>query len=207
MEQTCAVVDSALVPVAVVARDPMLEAGAASALRACPELVVVEGEAAESARVAVVLVDEVDREVLDLARARRGAVVLVVAELTPVQALHAVLAGVRGLLRRRDADARRLTRAVLAASVGDCTVPPDLLDRLQGAVGAPASPALAGSGLSERERAVLALVAEGRETGEIAKELCYSPRTVTTVVHDITRRFRLRNRAHAVAYALRAGLL
>ncbi|ATE58237.1 helix-turn-helix transcriptional regulator [Actinosynnema pretiosum] len=185
----------------------MLEAGAASALRACPELVVVEGEAAESARVAVVLVDEVDREVLDLARARRGAVVLVVAEVTAVQALHAVLAGVRGLLRRRDADARRLTRAVMAAAVGDCTVPPDLLDRLQGAVGEPAAPALAGSGLSERERAVLALVAEGRETGEIAKELCYSPRTVTTVVHDITRRFRLRNRAHAVAYALRAGLL
>jgi DNA-binding CsgD family transcriptional regulator len=30
---------------------------------------------------------------------------------------------------------------------------------------------------------------------------------VTTVVHDITQRFRLRNRAHAVAYALRAGLL
>ncbi|QUF07700.1 response regulator transcription factor [Actinosynnema pretiosum subsp. pretiosum] len=185
----------------------MLEAGAASALRACPELVVVEGEAAESARVAVVLVDAVDREVLDLARARRGAVVLVVAEVTAVQALHAVLAGVRGLLRRRDADARRLTRAVMAAAVGDCTVPPDLLDRLQGAVGEPVSPALAGGGLSERERAVLALVAEGRETGEIAKELCYSPRTVTTVVHDITRRFRLRNRAHAVAYALRAGLL
>lgn len=63
------------------------------------------------------------------------------------------------------------------------------------------------AGLSERERAVLRLVAEGRETGEIARELCYSPRTVTTVVHDVTQRFRLRNRAHAVAYTLRAGLL
>jgi hypothetical protein len=30
---------------------------------------------------------------------------------------------------------------------------------------------------------------------------------VSTVLHDITNRFRLRNRAHAVAYALRAGLL
>ncbi|OKI20280.1 helix-turn-helix transcriptional regulator [Saccharothrix sp. CB00851] len=206
MEQSCAVV-SALVGVAVVARDPMLEAGAASALREHPELVVVPADDAEAAQVTVVMVDEVDRAVLDLARTRHGAVVLVVADLTPAQALHAVLAGVRGLLRRRDAGAERLARAVLAASVGDCTVPPDLLDQLHGTEAVSSGSVLAGAGLSERERAVLSLVAEGHETGEIAKKLCYSPRTVTTVVHDITYRFRLRNRAHAVAYALRAGLL
>jgi DNA-binding CsgD family transcriptional regulator len=51
------------------------------------------------------------------------------------------------------------------------------------------------------------MVADGHETSEIAQCLAYSQRTVTTVVHDITQRFRLRNRAHAVAYALRAGLL
>ncbi|MFD0202906.1 MULTISPECIES: helix-turn-helix transcriptional regulator [Saccharothrix] len=189
------------------ARDPMLEAGAASALREHPELVVVPADDAEAAQVTVVMVDEVDRAVLDLARTRHGAVVLVVADLTPAQALHAVLAGVRGLLRRRDAGAERLARAVLAASVGDCTVPPDLLDQLHGTEAVSSGSVLAGAGLSERERAVLSLVAEGHETGEIAKKLCYSPRTVTTVVHDITYRFRLRNRAHAVAYALRAGLL
>jgi len=64
-----------------------------------------------------------------------------------------------------------------------------------------------GPGLSERERAVLRLVAEGHETGEIARRLCYSARTVTGTVHDVTRRFRLRNRAHAVAFTLRAGML
>jgi DNA-binding NarL/FixJ family response regulator len=64
-----------------------------------------------------------------------------------------------------------------------------------------------GSGLTKRERAVLSLIADGRETHEIARELCYSVRTVAGVVHDITYRFGLRNRAHAVAYALRAGLL
>ncbi|MGW2705916.1 LuxR C-terminal-related transcriptional regulator [Streptomyces sp. NPDC001340] len=51
------------------------------------------------------------------------------------------------------------------------------------------------------------MVADGHETAEIAQRLANSPRTVTTVVHDVTQRFRLRNRAHAVAYALRAGLL
>jgi DNA-binding CsgD family transcriptional regulator len=30
---------------------------------------------------------------------------------------------------------------------------------------------------------------------------------VTDIIHDVTHRFRLRNRVHAVAYALRAGLL
>ncbi|MYT22432.1 DNA-binding response regulator, partial [Streptomyces sp. SID7760] len=65
----------------------------------------------------------------------------------------------------------------------------------------------AAAGLSDRERSVLRLVADGHETNEIAKQLCYSPRTVTSVVHDITQRFRLRNRAHAVAYAMRVGLL
>ena len=62
-------------------------------------------------------------------------------------------------------------------------------------------------GITDRERSVLRLLADGWETGEIAKELCYSNRTVTSVVHDITQRFRRRNRAHAVAYALRAGML
>lgn len=61
--------------------------------------------------------------------------------------------------------------------------------------------------LSDREREVLRLIADGRETEEIARELCYSARTVVGVVQDVTRRFRLRNRAHAVAFVLRTGML
>ncbi|EEP74907.1 LuxR family transcriptional regulator [Micromonospora sp. ATCC 39149] len=150
------------------------------------------------------------QDALDSVRAvRAGAdrpeVVLVVPEVEPADALRAIAAGARGLLRRREATADRLTRTVLAAGAGDCTVSPDMLDRL---LAAPAVPAgTLASNISDRERAVLRLLADGRETGEIAQELCYSTRTVTSVVHDITRRFRLRNRAHAVAFALRAGML
>ncbi|HEX2133393.1 MAG TPA: LuxR C-terminal-related transcriptional regulator [Actinophytocola sp.] len=196
------------VRVGVVARDPMLEAGATSALHGSPDVeVVLPGE---PSRVVVVLVDDVDDQAVRLVRdTRAGAgspeVVLVANELVPTSALAATVAGARGLLRRREASADRLARAVLAAAGGDCTVPPDLIDRLLGH-GAGARGPL-GPGLSERERAVLRLVAEGHETGEIARRLCYSPRTVTGIVHGITSRFRLRNRAHAVAYALRAGLL
>lgn len=201
--------------VSVLALDPVLEAGAISALRYCPDLAVVLPD--EPARVTVVIVDGVGPQELDLVRATRNAagrpeIVLVATDLTPADALHSIAAGARGLLRRREAGAERLARTVLAAAGGDCTVPPEMLARLMehGAAGQGMSSTWAhgaGPGLSAREQAVLRLVAEGRETGEIAQELSYSARTVVGVVHDITHRFRLRNRAHAVAYALRAGLL
>ncbi|MEV0414736.1 LuxR C-terminal-related transcriptional regulator [Streptomyces sp. NPDC050448] len=207
------------VPVDVVAFDPVLEAGTKSTLFACPEVCLTAPGGAP--RVVVMTVDQVGRPELDVLRTVRDAparpdVVLVAGELAPDGALHAIAAGARGLLRRREADVTRLSRAVLAASRGDCTLPPDLLDRLlerSGAGGRAAGRSdgvadpWAAAGLSDRERSVLRLVADGHETNEIAKQLCYSPRTVTSVVHDITQRFRLRNRAHAVAYALRVGLL
>ena len=63
------------------------------------------------------------------------------------------------------------------------------------------------SGLTDREKGVLKLVAEGWGTSEIAATLSYSERTVKSVLHDITSRLNLRNRSHAVAYAVRQGLI
>ena len=54
---------------------------------------------------------------------------------------------------------------------------------------------------------MLKLVAEGLETGEIARRLSYSERTIKNVIHDVTSRLGLRNRSHAVAFALREGLI
>jgi DNA-binding CsgD family transcriptional regulator len=91
-------------------------------------------------------------------------------------------------------------------------VPPDLLGRLLTQVGrlhdhvlGPRGLTLAG--LTQREIDVLKLVAEGLNTGEIARRLSYSERTIKNVIHDVTARFRLRNRSHAVAYAMREGLI
>lgn len=200
------------VPVSVIALDPVLEAGATSALLGCPDITVVLRP--REAEVLVVIADEMSDQVLDLLRAQRSEpgrpeVVLVASDFTPAEALHAIGAGARGLVRRREADASRLARAVIAASGGDCTVPPDMLTLLldHRTAASAGSATWPDSGLSEREHAVLNLIADGRETDEIARELCYSARTVVGVVHDITYRFRLRNRAHAVAYAIRTGLL
>ena len=63
------------------------------------------------------------------------------------------------------------------------------------------------SGLTERETSVLRLLAQGCDTAEVGRRLFYSERTVKNIIHDVTSRLELRNRAHAVAYAIREGLI
>jgi DNA-binding NarL/FixJ family response regulator len=62
-------------------------------------------------------------------------------------------------------------------------------------------------GLSEREVEVLRLLADGAETSEIARKLTYSESTIKHVQHTLSTRSKFRNRVHAVAFALRAGVL
>lgn len=91
-------------------------------------------------------------------------------------------------------------------------LPPDLLGRLLNRVARLQRQVLEPRGLhltgiTSRETDVLRLVASGLSTQEIADQLCYSQRTVKSILHDVTNRFQLRNRSHAVAYAMREGLI
>ena len=61
--------------------------------------------------------------------------------------------------------------------------------------------------LADREIEILRMLAHGAGTAEIAKQLAYSEGTVKHVLHTMTTRFGFRTRAHAVAAALRAGVL
>jgi DNA-binding CsgD family transcriptional regulator len=63
------------------------------------------------------------------------------------------------------------------------------------------------AGFTDRETEVLRLLAAGLSTSEIARQLSYSQRTIKSIVHDVTNRFQLRNRSHAVAFAMREGLI
>jgi len=61
--------------------------------------------------------------------------------------------------------------------------------------------------LTTREIEVLRLLADGYDTAEIAEKMCYSERSVKHIIQGVTQRLNLRNRPHAVAYALRAGMI
>jgi DNA-binding CsgD family transcriptional regulator len=60
--------------------------------------------------------------------------------------------------------------------------------------------------LTEREVAVLKLVAEGRSNGQIAQALCLSEKTVTNHLTHIFNKTACDNRAAATAFAIRHGL-
>ena len=60
---------------------------------------------------------------------------------------------------------------------------------------------------SKREIEILTLVAEGRTDNEIAIRLCMSAKTVSWYVKEIRARLDARSRAHAVALAMRQGIL
>ncbi|MEN3361655.1 MAG: hypothetical protein V7637_5637 [Mycobacteriales bacterium] len=204
------------VPVFLYASDPILQAGMASQLRHRPELEVLGEGQVDEAKVAVVVADSVDAETVRVLRAlQRGGVprlVLVASFLEGNDLAAAVEAGVSGVLRRGEATIDRLLSVILSAAAGEGTVPPDLLGRLLDQVGRLQRQVLdprgfTFAGLSSREIEVLRLVADGHDTKEIAARLCYSERTVKNVLHEITTRLQLRNRSHAVAYAMREGLI
>jgi DNA-binding NarL/FixJ family response regulator len=203
------------IPVFVAACDPLSRDGVASQLRGHGvELVDERGLAADV--VAVVVVDEMDDQAIDEVRTlrRRGVehVVVVAARLDDAGLLAAAEAGASGVLRRGQATPQSLLASIRAAAAGEGSMPPDLLGRLLGQVGRLQRQVLAPrgltfSGLTDREVRVLRLLAEGLDTAEVGRQLFLSERTVKNVVHDLTSRLNLRNRTHAVAYALRQGLI
>lgn len=204
------------VPVLLQGGDAISQAGLAATLKAQSEIQLVESDDAWPECVVMLTVDRIDDDTRQRLRAlqRRGfrRIVLISSHVDDGDLMAVVEDGVSAVTRRSETTPELLVRLAKAASRGDGVVPADLLgrlldrvSRLQRNVLEPKGLNLAG--ISERETAVLRLVADGFDTREIAERLCYSQRTVKTILYDITNRFQLRNRSHAVAYALREGLI
>lgn len=200
----------------VYAGDTVTQSGLVSALRGQPEVNVMAAGEVDAADVALVAVEEIDEEALRVIRAlqRNGVprVVLMVTRTDEAGLLAAVEAGICGLVRRSAATTATLVRAVRSAANGDGSLPPDLVGTLLGAMGRLQRDVLDPRGLTftaltKREIEVLRLVADGFDTAEVARQLSYSERTIKNVIHDVMMRLNLRNRTHAVAYALRQGLI
>ncbi|MGH4036152.1 response regulator transcription factor [Actinomycetota bacterium Odt1-20B] len=201
------------VRVSVTASDPISREGVLSQLRQHPE-VELDGDPG-SATVALLIEDTLDEAALTrlrrVVRSEGMRAVLVTGAVREHELLDVIECGVGAIVWRHDATAQRLVHAVLTTARGGGDLPADLLGQLIGQVGRiqRGGAEMPGSFLSftKREVDVVRLVAEGFDTSEIALKLSYSERTVKNVMHGLTTRLHLRNRAHVVAYALREGFI
>jgi DNA-binding NarL/FixJ family response regulator len=119
--------------------------------------------------------------------------------------LYAALrVGASGYLLK-DMSPSELIEAVLAVARGEPRIAPEMASRMLAELGrgpeaAPRDPL---ESLSDREREVLALMADGLRNREIAERLVISEATVKTHVRHVLEKLRLRNRAEAAAFAAR----
>ena len=82
------------------------------------------------------------------------------------------------------------------------------LDHARPAAPGPAVPAQASlTGITGREREVLALIATGLSNSEIAARLCISEATAKTHVGHLLTKLNARDRVHLVILAFQAGLV
>ena len=128
---------------------------------------------------------------------------------------QALSAGASGFLVK-DCEPDDLLRAVRVVAGGDALLSPSvtrrLIDNLARRGGAPGGPVRSVPGhdlsrLTEREREILGLVAEGLSNDEIAARLYLSPLTTKTHVSRILAKLNARDRAQLVVIAYESGLV
>jgi DNA-binding NarL/FixJ family response regulator len=125
--------------------------------------------------------------------------------------LGALRAGARGYLTK-DAGAEDIARAVTAVASGQMVLDPAAQERVRASIDgrspAPASKSgVLPDDLTRREVEILQLIADGLSNAEIATRLVVSEATVKTHVNHIFAKTGARDRAQAVTYAYRTGLV
>jgi DNA-binding NarL/FixJ family response regulator len=124
--------------------------------------------------------------------------------------VEAVEAGASGFLSKDEA-AGEVLAAVKAAAEGEVLIDPGTLTRLLAQVArereVQSQAMVLLNDLTEREREILALLAEGMRNEDIAKKLYISPQTVQTHVRNILGKLRVHSKLEAVAFAVRHGAI
>ncbi len=145
------------------------------------------------------------RRAVRLADGGSTRLVATVRETTEQAVREMVDAGVSAVLPHRTLTAERLVTSLRSVVAGNVALPGDMLARLL--LHVTQASHLGPAGLNSRERSVLRLLADGMDTRGIAEDLCFSERTVKSVVHDVLTKLNCRTRAHAVAVATREGVI
>lgn len=203
----------------------IVRSGLKALLRGAPDIVVV-GEASSGAE-AVALVTRTSADVvvmdLDMAHGDGATATRALAREAPaarvlILTMHSEQERLLGLLRdgargylAKDTAQRDLLDAIRVVASGEVYVRPSVARLLAAAI---ASPPKAADGaasryesLSDRERSVLRLVAEGFNGPEIGVRLAITAKTVDTYKQRIEDKLGLAHRSDYVRFAVDAGLL
>ena len=129
------------------------------------------------------------------------------------QVFPAIRAGAHGYLLK-DIQPQDLVRAIRETYQGKAQLHPDVARRLMMAVSGetptktpkPASLPKELQGLTEREREVLDLIAQGMTNNQIAEKMVISEKTVKTHVSNLLDKLGLEDRTRAAIWALKHGL-
>ena len=116
----------------------------------------------------------------------------------------AMRAGARGYVLK-GASQEEMLRAIRAVAQGDAQFGADIAARLMNFFAAPRPPQIFPE-LTDREREVLALIAQGHNNSEIARKLVISVKTVRNHVSNIFSKLQVADRAQAIIQAREAGL-
>jgi len=124
--------------------------------------------------------------------------------------VEAVEAGASGFLSK-DLPADEILQATKSAADGEVLIDPVTLTRLLAQVAREREEqrdalALLGD-LTDRERQILELLAQGKRNDDIAQELFISPQTVQTHVRNILGKLRVHSKLEAVAFAVKHGAI
>ncbi|MET0491661.1 MAG: LuxR C-terminal-related transcriptional regulator [Actinoplanes sp.] len=216
--QSRAVRDSPLpahrIRVAFRTTDPLTAAGLTAFLWRQPAVVVVPDTEGDP-DVLIVFTDRLTKDDgEDLRRSMAGGetrVLLVGAQFADLDPAMITDCHIVGVLPRRVVTRERLLRSILRAAAEEVNLPraqlARLLDEAESLNHTPGPPGSGAPPLIPREAEILRLIADGLGTTEIARKLQYSERTVKGILYGLTTRLNLRNRSHAVAYAIRHGLI
>jgi NarL family two-component system response regulator LiaR len=118
----------------------------------------------------------------------------------------AIRAGATGFLLK-DVSPQDLAAAIHAARRGEASLAPGIATKLLQEIAVGANPPAEEHALTDREYAVLALIAQGRSNKQISEELSISEKTVKTHVSNILTKLHLEDRTQAAIYALKEGLV
>src|SRR5438128_490164 len=119
----------------------------------------------------------------------------------------AMRAGARGYILK-DAQKAELLQAIRAVGRGEAIFSPAIATRLIDffAAARPVASPQAFPELTEREREILTLIAQGNNNTEIVSRLVLSPNTVRNYVSNVFSKLQVADRAHAILRAREAGL-